>query len=763
MKSDNLDSLIKTFKDKVGYNYHKAVHLWDELDVKLSPDKLLYIIERLAQDNIFAWFYFICAKLPETVQSEKFHVLIVQLFEKLNKDLMQLMFNKTLVDIGKVYPEESLKHVEKLLENYDNASLFVASLLLGGILRKNDVSVFNKVKELLNSENRSFQESGIRAIRFSLSELDLNKFSEIIRILDDLFEKSEDISIKTEIALSYLSLYSQRPKGSISRIEELICSGEKDIGRILLKAMLGVNGIPSHQKLKWLLRALKSGVTLTTHEVSLMLYHWGPSNLEIMMEIVKFIISQRDPLEVVWEIDWALSKVCSGNVSDCLRLFEKKLLNAPFTNANPYVLHHFCFPKLLLSISSDDKMLLLNRLKEWISDQSLEPLVIKTVRLFLAENRDKLGCYDSPTSEGEALLDSCIEIIKKMAIKKNLNPEHFMKKEERKIFQCAALLEAIDGVPQVDLHKVLNNLNKFPKLKSLSEEWIKENFRNIKTHPLILLLSNSLTNLEEYKARIEEIRKEKDNKMKEFKQLKLKDMYRNYALLTHIENCLHLIRQEDNFHSQLKKKLCNEKNEHEFWAVLSELDAICRLRRKFNVTINPSVEVIENGKILKKHPDLSISIDGKEILIEVITPQMMPELRYLGSASIPNRLADKVYDEFKKHFKGMVVKHDCLVIVNKEHSEIDYESAKAYTEGSLQFTIVFNKETGEVIDEFLTRAEDYMTARSPEMNVIIGIIIYSRVVGSDGKIHLKGRFFASKGIEEEKVKLGWKIAKSFLG
>jgi hypothetical protein len=109
-------------------------------------------------------------------------------------------------------------------------------------------------------------------------------------------------------------------------------------------------------------------------------------------------------------------------------------------------------------------------------------------------------------------------------------------------------------------------------------------------------------------------------KMQEFE---LGDSIRNRSLLVHLEDSIAKISASPSL-KNMKDAL---RQEEQFWKVFSEIDVRSRLADHFNLAIGPPLQIVEDDKIRVKHPDFGLTFDGKEIFLEVISPEMFPPLR----------------------------------------------------------------------------------------------------------------------------------------
>jgi len=162
--------------------------------------------------------------------------------------------------------------------------------------------------------------------------------------------------------------------------------------------------------------------------------------------------------------------------------------------------------------------------------------------------------------------------------------------------------------------------------------------------------------------------------------------------------------------------------------------------KEYPVEIAPEID----GKRL----DAKIEIEDKELLVEVISPQMFKPLRYLTgkTVGIKNRAGKKIYDEFKKHLKNVRIEENIpvIVVIDIARSEINYEFVEDYLMGTLKLVILFDKKKGEVITTYPERAGDYMHALDRETDVLSAVLCYKRFFGKNHKFHFEGRIIPNK-------------------
>jgi hypothetical protein len=277
-----------------------------------------------------------------------------------------------------------------------------------------------------------------------------------------------------------------------------------------------------------------------------------------------------------------------------------------------------------------------------------------------------------------------------------------------------------------------------------------------KTYPLLISLTDKLLDPRELTHKITEM-ETLQGTAKKFARLNISDSLRTAALVDHLESEICIIKNSP----ALKNMKATLRQEEHFWKVFSEIDVMSRLVKRFSLKIAPALEIQEGDVTKVKHPDFSLASEGNEFYVEVISPDMFAPLRYFHNAGIPNRVRAKITEEIKSHFTGMKKPKDVIIIVDLASSELRYENIQDYVEGELQFVFRMNVETREAEGIFTQRGEP-MTNKDAETKMIAGIIGYTKVLGSDSRIHLKGRKFLNPQASNKSQLLD-SVTKALLG
>jgi hypothetical protein len=343
-------------------------------------------------------------------------------------------------------------------------------------------------------------------------------------------------------------------------------------------------------------------------------------------------------------------------------------------------------------------------MKKWSKkDDSFQKITLKTMREVLSVSYQK---------ENEPkLVDECFSILEGMARVTNIDFKTVIRGEQEKIFQCFRIIEELEcDRKELDFDKIERNFKNYPHINQfLGDDWFRQKrMENNKIHPLLINLTYDLSD---------------DNK-------------RPQALLSHINEMLGIISGNTNKVRSLRAGL---KNEDQFSQTVSEIEVISAFINKWPIEIEPDID----GKKL----DVKVEITGTDLLLEVINPEMFKPLRFFRSMrGIPNRASNKIYDEFKAHLENSQFQGNApiVIVIDIGRSEIDYDFVEDYLMGTLQLTMIFDKEKKEVVETYSSRARDSMHDLTGEMDVISAVICYKTAFGSDGKLHFQGRIIPNK-------------------
>ena len=675
-----------------------VIEQWKLLDISLSDEELFNVAQWLIQDDVFWWLDLISYLLPKIVSNVAFLDLVSSIANQVRGDLAQGPFIKALITIGEKQPILAKKLYKKIISDYPNF-LDYGGLLLGGVARI-DNHVREKILNEVIEKSANECESLIRAIRVAFEKAE-QMDSRVFHTLQILKEK-EDSKIKREIALAYFDFYVHNKQKSFDELSKLSRSNDWVV-RYSIANQLSMRELDTEHLLELINILSDDTESSVLNQVTMAIARKCNTQTEFCMSIIKKWAVEGKYREIS-NINWTLNQIGKADLKQSLLIAKNW-----FKEKNWRI--DFYGPKILWELGSHNVETLTHSFLEWLREEYLINIALEGIRRILAER------YKS-TEDTDEIVDIIFKSLYDIAESRDLDAERIALSENFKIFKCCALINAIEReIPKIDYESVFSNLEKFPHIKDfIGINWFEKRKEELNIeHPLLNYLSNEV----------------------------IQDRTKN-AFLSHLNRSLSLFdRREPNI-GDLRHGL---QDNNLFWSTVSEIDVISRLRRMYEVKIAPTIGLEQDGKPLRKHPDLMVNVDSNQILIEVITPQMFAPLKYFrGPIGIPDRVRSKVYTEFQEHFKGQILERDVIIVIDIGRSEVNYDSAEDYLKGSFQITLRIDKETGEVIDTYPSRANDAMITLDPETRVIIGLILYQRVIGSDSNIRMSGRFFANEAV-----------------
>lgn len=678
---------FKTPQEIEAYIHTQAFELDNSLTVK--------ILERLVEDYIWDWLEYIGYKLPQVASTDPdFLELLVKIVQKLNASVTQGPFIEGLISIGSKDPLLGFK-LSKLLKKGKKDLSYYAAFPLGGAGRREFEGAFNRIKKGFKTDDSAMKATCIRALPVIFKQdSKLKKPSEIFELLKKASDEKEEVILRKEVVLAYVDFYRFKPDECFNSLVKLAKQDNSDI-RLTLAARLELkNSICAEDQITLLKICALDNSSSVQQKISANLASLGKEHPEDALQIFKAWIKQRKPLTSYDK--HSLRVIGSENLERCIKYVES-WIGDPNARLRAFI------PKILVEVGSSNYELVLKAIKPWIRRNSLfKKWVLDTLKRIL--------CAIFPNTGVQKLINSCLLLLKEMVGERRIDVKSLLHGEPDEFYQCFILIEELEVErPNLDYERIFKRLKTYPHIRDfLTAQWFKEQrIENNKTHPLLIKLSS-------------------ENPTKE-----------TTAFLTGLEGMLRIIMDNSTKLRDLRKGL---QNKNQFWQTISEIEVISLLMREHPVIIAP--------EIAGKKADAKSNINGIELLLEITTPDMVKSLKYLIGKGVwvKNRARNKIYDEFKDHFKhfAQVESRPVLIVIDISRSEIDCKFVEDYLEGSSQVAMLVDKTSKEVVQTYPTRAKDYMHVLDPETSIISGILCYRRPFEPNGKFRFKGRLIPNK-------------------
>jgi hypothetical protein len=694
----------------------------------INNKSMIEIVGYLTEGYIFKWLDFISYILPHLATEEEFVGLLKRIILRVKGDLAQGPFIRTLVKIGEEDPELGISLYERMIAEGDADLISYSCFPLGGAGKKNFLEAYSLLKKGVESADSHLKTASIRTLRVIFeNEHELKREPKIFEILARSSSENEDNIVQNEVLIAYLDFSRFKTDVCIQQLSRL-AKRHNSMLRFNLADNLWLRNLPNREDETNLLTICAEDDNRNVlSRVSLALSKKGQEFPERALAIIKGWIDRGKYFEV-YDIDYSIKEIGKVHLDRCITEVEKWIEEK---DENKKL--QFFIPIVLKDLGSNNYDQLINSVKTWSSrNRAFWRMALETVRAILTE------IY--PLKPGqERLTDSCFSILEEMARKKNVDIEKTIRGEPDRLFMCFRLIEELEVERQeLNFDNIFENSKNYPAIRDfLGERWL----RNMATeknqmHPLLIMLSREPPSKERLEKEVQELSARSDVWERYVKSLRIREMLLPFAFSGYLEDMLGIIVSKTN---ELRDLKANLRNEDQFWETVSEIEVVSSFIRDYSVEIAPKLD----GKRL----DAKIQVNGNNLFVEVINPEMFKPLRYLSGKAfdLENRARGKIYDEFKHHLQGLATTEEIpvVIVVDIGRSEIDYDFVEDYLLGTLQLTLLIGKEKGTVA-ETSSRAKDYMHILEQGTDVLSAVICYKRYFGKDAKFHTEGRIIPNQ-------------------
>ncbi len=670
--------------------------------------------------DAFRWLHFICVKLRDIASaSPNFVELIAKLAEKTKRDMSAGLVLYTLESIGLDRPDLG---VELHRNTYGSGNILLVELsgfFLAGHVRNNLEAALPSIKSKFAEANPSQKVALVRALASGVQRLGSER--EKAGVFELLQKASQDDGkVKIAAVDSYFRLFALDPAECGKRLAELSTSKDTDV-QYSLARNLWLHGV-SDGELEWhlienLARTENFGIlSLLVQPISKL----APQRPTNVLNLFRGWFESGSYFSI-HDVDFLLDKLGEAEPSVILKTVES------WVGKSRRVDHHI--PAMLSAVFSKEPAPLVKTLESWIQkDKVFRELSFKTFLEILS--RAKIDSF---------ILDECYGTVSKAAEASGVDIPKALRGEKDKLWQCRLLLgELLSPKKVLDHDAILRNLDNYPAIRDfIRRDWfVRMGKQENNTHDLLQMLERAMPDFGKIEETIDQISKEDNELKRAFLAERIRLLLGPAAHLSHLDGMLRHIKMDEKGNGELRDGL---KNEDQFWQTVSEIEVAGALRSKgIVVELKPAVG---RGQL-----DVMARFNSVEVLVEVINPEMWRTLRLVsGGASVPNRVSGKFVYEFEQHLKeSQELRVPVLVVIDISRSEIDEESEENYFEGSLQYTFITNKDSGEIHDGYWSRADDAIAKKNPELNIVSGAIVYKTPLGDDCKIHLQGKIILNE-------------------
>ncbi|MEM3490001.1 MAG: hypothetical protein QXO75_10170 [Nitrososphaerota archaeon] len=720
-----VDRIFEELRQKVvGYNPEDIEQFFDNLKVNIDEDSWVEILDKLAEDtNIFRWFSFICKKLPSIAKADKSFIdLISKIIQRVKTDVRSGLLCKSFIEIGSKNPDLGLKLLVMLRKIEDADLKLWSSLFLGGAAVTNSNTLFQKIESEYEKTDPNIKAAFIKAVRvLRTKKPDVEIPGGILDLITATVNDQHRV-IRSEATAACITFFDMNPASLGGLLLELTKKGGLE-DKICILANLGIHKLGDSELEFEILRICSEENDIRVlNAVVQALFNRAKENPEKTLEILKTWIVKGIYYDV-YEAWVLLEYLQESNIEKCFSTIESWIQK----DTHPLLL--FKIPHFLSRIFLRNPVKLMELLSKWKDREGV------FIDVLLATLREVLSmAYRKEIAD--SVVDQCFSISLSLAEKNGLDVNQIIRGEKDRLFQSLKIIEELEiKRPELNYNEIYQNLQNYQSIRDfLGLEWFKEKERaRNKTHPLLIFLSRVKIDLGEIEHLVNQLKNEKDELKKTLIYEEIIAKLYAELFLSHLNYMLGLLKPDEQGTRHIRDGL---KNEEQFWQTISELEIATSFKTKYPTTIEP--------KIGNKRLDVHVKLDDKDILFEVINPEMYKPLRYLsGVVNIKNRAKEKIAEEIDKQLKDLsdVIKSPLILVIDISRSEIDYEDILSALEGSLALQVIFDKQTHRVVAEHAVRSNDALSKEKPESKIVSAIIAYKRDVTKEGKIKLEGKIF----------------------
>ncbi len=669
--------------------------------------------------NIFEWLDFISSQLTTLASTEDAYIdLLLEVLTKVRRDMAQGPIIEALIKIGIDNPHLGVQLSEAMRKRGEEVLSLYSSQPLAGAGKTDLGAVEAILAGLLSSEEAIDRITALRAYRSIFGSKELGADSEFRQLLRRTVQDG-DSGVRTETAIALLDTAK---KDETDAREGLIALAKHDDAvRFVIADKLLVANVSPTLRMDLLAICAQSNNNDTLRAVGFALAQHG---MEAPGDATKIILELEagGRYNMIDSLRYAAQQIGKTRMEAALPVVERFILEQD----SPLL--KYTMDSLLSDLGSSNPAALAELLCLWLEKEAiLREVSLRTLRLVLGS---AYGRGD------ESIAGHVYPALLAFAEKKGIDTRKLKATADGKTVQSIELLSRVSqGHKRFDYKALESSWRQFPSMRSLlTDKWFEQKRKEDNAdHPLIIYLAQ----FSEKPSIPAPIQESKDKGTQELvKAIAANELLFPDAFLKYFELMASRLADLPNL-GNLKNRL---RDDNQFVSAFSEMQLIhAFVKASFLSQIEPTLG--------NKQLDLAITIGDQRILIEVITPDVFPRLKYsAGVVGIPNRAGSKIYEEFKKHLADVseVLDEPVIVVIDISGSEISYDSVADYLFGTLQFTFTLDKKTGDVVSVMPNRGRDSMhDLRSSEYNldVVSGVLCYKTGLDNVGHIRISCTMF----------------------
>ena len=423
---------------------------------------------------------------------------------------------------------------------------------------------------------------------------------------------------------------------------------------------------------------------------------------------------------------WAAEEAGKGDI----KMIEKFLLEWINKEKNGITMQ-FHLPHILDEIYKGKDNELMRILKKIdFRHKRNATLIVKTMEKSLSEGFRKI-------ERSESFLNSCNAILMKIAEHQELEVYVEPAATKEPVMYTLALVSSVNfGKKKIPPDEVKKNLEYFPNVVSFfGKSRLEKLIEKKPFHPLIKILSRVPVSDDHVKRVLKRIDKQEELWQKGMMLHAVKSRYYPMSLFYDMDASFAMFKENERGKASIRDGMLDENN---FFPTLIELNVSARFKKRYPTTLQPPIG--GNNKL-----DVAVDIDGSPCLFEIYAPKEDLRMKYVRTVhSMKNKAKSGILTKLERQLKsaeGMgcpVV----LIIDKSDGASVDEIEIGDSLFGTYQWTMMMDKEKGEVVDEYATRKRDSISEISPYGKIISAVVLLKRDMDdADMKVKLYGKTF----------------------
>lgn len=709
MEKSDADRIVNTINEKRLFKTEDISQYVKSTGLVHSKEDMVQILTSMVEKDPF-YNFFLQEQLVEcAMASDKYMRLIIKIAEK---DTTVMALSQLIRLFGT--NRDVCKFLYDKIKNIQGEPIALArGYLLGGIGQIEPKNLF----DIINSHGNSSTEDKIAhalALRITVEKQKIPRslVNLVISFSESDHRRLRQIAIDT--MLWYLS--------SIKKVEVKL----KQLTRNDEAAMMICNtlGPIAKQNKEFMMNLLMlCSKTSNSNVKRAMTTPLGILAPEFPLECLK--IAKRwagTPIFQSLYHDWYIGEIGKADTSKV-----REFLLHWIRKETRLIIKRFSLPYIVCEIYKNKEQELIDLIKSIdYRQKSKSDIIVQILDKFLSSGYGE-------TRRTDAFVDECNNLLVKIATEHGIDtdPDPSLQSPFMKALALADAIENKERRP--DEKTVRKNLKLFPKLVSfLGQRNIEKIIKN--PHPLISIITRVNTSEEILQRIIDKINSEKDILRKGFLLRALTTRFYPASFLHEIEASLSLFDSNEHGMPRIRSGLLNK---NEFFDTVAELSMAARLKKKYRVTLQPPFG--------KNKLDMQVTINGKDHLVEVYAPDTDIRLKYVKKAHyMGNKIKEEILKKLEKQIKSVASQNLPMILVIDRSRAMDLDEIEITDAlfGSYVWTLVFDNQTGQTIQEYPSRKNDSISEMSPYGKIISAIIVLKRDMDdNDLKVKLYGKIF----------------------